>query len=152
MPSTECGSGHRTESLHELNSAVLMRCWGWHAPCLASRSRPTLAQIRMSSAPPTQNHSNAGGGPDIAQGMPALELVRIEKSFGGVRALRGASMAVRPGEIMGLCGENGAGKSTLLKVLAGVHGFGSYTGDVIVGGQVQKLNRPIDARHVGIAV
>ncbi len=84
--------------------------------------------------------------------MPALELVRIEKSFGGVRALRGASMSVRRGEIMGLCGENGAGKSTLLKVLAGVHGFGSYTGDVIVGGKLQKLYRPIDARHVGIAV
>jgi ABC-type sugar transport system ATPase subunit len=106
----------------------------------------------MTSAPPTENHSNSNGIPDIAGAMPALELVRIEKSFGGVRALRGASMSVRAGEIMGLCGENGAGKSTLLKVLAGVHGFGSYTGDVIVGGQVQKLNRPIDARHVGIAV
>ncbi len=53
---------------------------------------------------------------------------------------------------MGLCGENGAGKSTLLKVLAGVHGFGSYSGDVIVGGRIQKLYRPIDARGVGIAV
>jgi D-xylose transport system ATP-binding protein len=106
----------------------------------------------MTSAPPIQNPGVARGDPDILHGMPALELCRIEKSFGGVRALRGASMAVRPGEIMGLCGENGAGKSTLLKVLAGVHAFGSYTGDVIVGGEIQKLFRPIDARHVGIAV
>ncbi len=106
----------------------------------------------MSDTSSTQNHSASNADPDIAQGMPALELVRIEKSFGGVRALRGASMSVRAGEIMGLCGENGAGKSTLLKVLAGVHGFGSYSGDVIVGGQIQKLYRPIDARGVGIAV
>ena len=90
--------------------------------------------------------------PEVTSETAALELLRIEKSFGGVRALRGASMAVQPGEIMGLCGENGAGKSTLLKVLAGVHGFGSYTGDVIVGGQVRKLLRPADARQAGIAV
>ena len=90
--------------------------------------------------------------PEVTSGAAALELLRIEKSFGGVRALRGASMAVQPGEIMGLCGENGAGKSTLLKVLAGVHAYGSYTGDVIVGGQVRKLLRPADARQAGIAV
>jgi ABC-type sugar transport system ATPase subunit len=44
----------------------------------------------------------------------ALQLVGIDKRFGGVHALRGASLDVRRGEIMGVCGENGAGKSTLL--------------------------------------
>jgi ABC-type sugar transport system ATPase subunit len=82
----------------------------------------------------------------------ALEVRGIEKSFGGVRALRGATMSVRRGEIMGLCGENGAGKSTLLKVLSGVHPFGSYRGEVVVEGVVQELLTPTDARHVGIAI
>jgi D-xylose transport system ATP-binding protein len=81
-----------------------------------------------------------------------LELVNIEKSFGGVRALRGATLRVRPGEIMGLCGENGAGKSTLLKVLGGAHAFGTYTGEVIVDGRARKLRGPSDARAAGIAV
>jgi ABC-type sugar transport system ATPase subunit len=82
----------------------------------------------------------------------SLKLVRIEKAFGGVRALRGANLEARPGEIMGLCGENGAGKSTLLKVLSGVHPFGSYSGDVILGGAVQRFASPADARKTGIAV
>jgi ABC-type sugar transport system ATPase subunit len=82
----------------------------------------------------------------------ALKLLHIEKAFGGVRALRGASLEARRGEIMGLCGENGAGKSTLLKVLSGVHPFGSYSGEVILDGQTQRFSAPADARRAGIAV
>ena len=51
----------------------------------------------------------------------SLELRRVEKSFGGVRALRGVDFDVAPGEIVGLLGGNGAGKSTLMKVAAGIH-------------------------------
>ena len=51
---------------------------------------------------------------------PLLELRAIEKSYPGVRALKGVSLAVHPGEVVGLIGENGAGKSTLMKVLGGV--------------------------------
>ena len=49
----------------------------------------------------------------------ALVLSGVKKSFGGVEALRGASLTCEHGEIHALIGENGAGKSTLIKVLAG---------------------------------
>src|SRR5437763_17131164 len=49
-----------------------------------------------------------------------LELIDISKSYPGVQALRNVSLAVAPGEVVGLIGENGAGKSTLMRILGGV--------------------------------
>ncbi len=49
-----------------------------------------------------------------------LIMADISKQYPGVRALDSVSLAVAPGEIIGLVGENGAGKSTLMKVLGGV--------------------------------
>ena len=51
----------------------------------------------------------------------AVSLRNIEKSFGPVRANRGASLEVARGEIHALVGENGAGKSTLMRVLSGMY-------------------------------
>ena len=49
-----------------------------------------------------------------------FELRGIEKRFGAVVALNGASLSVQPGEIHALLGSNGSGKSTMIKVLAGL--------------------------------
>jgi ABC-type branched-subunit amino acid transport system ATPase component len=49
----------------------------------------------------------------------SLELQDVSKSFGGIRAVRGLTMQVRRGEILGLIGPNGAGKSTVLSLIAG---------------------------------
>jgi len=49
--------------------------------------------------------------------MNCIEAHTIRKSYGDVEALRGASLAVSPGEILGLIGPDGAGKTTLFRIL-----------------------------------
>ncbi|WP_253767930.1 sugar ABC transporter ATP-binding protein [Goodfellowiella coeruleoviolacea] len=74
----------------------------------------------------------------------------VEKSFGAVRALRGVSLELFPGEVHALLGENGAGKSTLIKTLAGVHRPDS--GAFLIDGRQRRLSGPAEARDAGIAV
>lgn len=50
---------------------------------------------------------------------PVLVANQITKAYGATRALRGASLALHPGEIVGLAGPNGSGKSTLGRIVAG---------------------------------
>ena len=52
---------------------------------------------------------------------PVIELRRVSKTFGDVRALRDVDFRVDQGEIVGLVGDNGSGKSTLVKMMMGVH-------------------------------
>lgn len=53
--------------------------------------------------------------------MSLLEVVDVHKRFGAIEALRGVSLHVDDGEVLGIAGPNGAGKSVLFKTLAGVH-------------------------------
>ena len=79
-----------------------------------------------------------------------LRLSDIHKSFGGVRALRGVSFDLHPGEVHALVGENGAGKSTLIKVITGAHQ--ADEGTLEVGGALIADNNPTRAKSLGIAV
>ncbi len=49
-----------------------------------------------------------------------LELRELSVSYGSIRAVRGASLTVRDGEIVALIGANGAGKSTILQAISGL--------------------------------
>jgi ribose transport system ATP-binding protein len=62
----------------------------------------------------TESQATAGG-----TAPPAVAAAGLVKSFGGVRALDGASFAAAAGEVHALVGENGAGKSTLIKIIGG---------------------------------
>jgi ABC-type branched-subunit amino acid transport system ATPase component len=48
-----------------------------------------------------------------------LAVSDVDKHFGGLDALAGVSLEVRPGEIVGLIGPNGAGKTTLMNAISG---------------------------------
>jgi putative multiple sugar transport system ATP-binding protein len=81
-----------------------------------------------------------------------LEMRNITKTFPGVKALSDVSFSVKQGEIHGLVGENGAGKSTLMKVLSGVYPHGTYTGDILLDGQIQKFDSIAASEKVGVAI
>ena len=61
-----------------------------------------------------------------------LEVSGVTKVFGGLRAVDGANLALRPGEIVGLIGPNGSGKTTLLGCISGA--LDSDAGRVVLDG------------------
>ena len=77
-----------------------------------------------------------------------LEAREIVKNFGGVRALRGVSLDVREGEIVGLIGPNGSGKTTLLNVLSG--SLSPSSGQVLLDGQRIDHLPPYRVVHAGV--
>jgi ribose transport system ATP-binding protein len=79
----------------------------------------------------------------------AASLEGIEKSFFGVKVLKGVSFALATGSILGLVGENGAGKSTLMNVLGG--NLQPDAGTMRIRGQAYAPKSPNEARFAGIA-
>ncbi|WP_382631353.1 ATP-binding cassette domain-containing protein, partial [Streptomyces sp. NPDC056982] len=82
--------------------------------------------------------------------QPLLQLNGIEKSFPGVKALKGASLNVRAGRVMALVGENGAGKSTMMKVLTGIYQFDA--GSLHWLGKETRFNGPKASQEAGIGI
>src|SRR5216683_6389709 len=85
---------------------------------------------RTSGALITANLPAVAAAPGAAKIIEARNLV---KSFGQTPALRGASLGVRPGEIVAVMGPSGSGKSTLLHCLAGI--LAPEEGEAWFGGQ-----------------
>lgn len=80
----------------------------------------------------------------------ALELVGVRRTFGSVRALDGARLTVRAGELHALLGENGAGKSTLVAIAAGL--LRADAGAVRRNGEDLPAADARAARRAGIAL
>lgn len=80
-----------------------------------------------------------------------LELKGISKTFPGVKALSDVDLDLRPGEVLGLCGENGAGKSTLMKVLTGIH-KSDPGGEIWLQGEKVDIQSPEHARDLGLSI
>jgi ABC-type sugar transport system ATPase subunit len=74
----------------------------------------------------------------------------IGKRYGGVHALKNASLALTAGEAHALVGENGAGKSTLAKILAGA--VRADAGRILMDGKPASLRNPLEAQRLGIGI
>jgi branched-chain amino acid transport system ATP-binding protein len=63
----------------------------------------------------------------------SLQVDRLVREFGGLRALNDVSLQVGAGEVLGLVGPNGSGKTTLINVVSGV--YGPTSGRVLLSGR-----------------
>ncbi|MBH2020285.1 MAG: ABC transporter ATP-binding protein [Burkholderiales bacterium] len=79
----------------------------------------------------------------------ALELRNLRKSFGKTEIIRGASLAVSPGERVAIIGPNGAGKSTLFNLISGR--FEPSSGDILLNGERINGKKPFEINRLGLS-
>ncbi len=77
-----------------------------------------------------------------------IELRKVHFGYpGGHRLLRGADLAIQPGEVVALAGPNGAGKSTLLRIAAGL--LAASEGEALLDGRpVENWSRVARAKRL----
>ncbi len=81
---------------------------------------------------------------------PMLELEDLDVRYGGVAAVRGLSLRVERGELVGLIGPNGAGKTTTLHAIMGV--VRQAGGDVRLAGRSIRRRTPERIARSGVAL
>ena len=80
-----------------------------------------------------------------------LSLSNLDVSYGDVRAVRGLSLAVSHGEIIGLVGESGSGKSSVLRAIAGLLGHGGRISAGSIMFDLARLDQGSSGWREGIA-
>jgi len=78
-----------------------------------------------------------------------LSAIHLHKSFGKKHVVKGVSLSVKPGEIVGLLGPNGAGKSTVFKMLIGI--YKPDHGKILFENQNITKNKIYERAEIGIA-
>jgi branched-chain amino acid transport system ATP-binding protein len=81
--------------------------------------------------------------------VKALEVEKLEKSFGGVKAVDGISFSVDEGETVGIIGPNGAGKTTVFNLITGF--YRANQGRILFYGKNITSLPPYRLPHLGIA-
>jgi spermidine/putrescine transport system ATP-binding protein len=82
-------------------------------------------------------------------GSPAVQLVRVSKTFGDVRAVDDVSFEIQSGEFFSILGPSGCGKTTTLRLLAGFEEPDADGGQVRLLGEVVNARRPYQ-RNIGM--
>jgi D-xylose transport system ATP-binding protein len=79
---------------------------------------------------------------------PIIEMRGIDKSYGGVHAVRSVDLNIYTGEVHALVGDNAAGKSTLIKILSGA--VMRDGGTISFENRAVEITKPRDAKSLGI--
>jgi simple sugar transport system ATP-binding protein len=83
-------------------------------------------------------------------GVPAIELIGIDKRFGPVHANKDVNLTITQGSIHGIIGENGAGKSTLMSILFGF--YQADRGEIRIKGRPVRIRTSTDAIALGVGM
>jgi branched-chain amino acid transport system ATP-binding protein len=81
---------------------------------------------------------------------PVLSTHDLSVAYGGIRAVKGVSLALYPGELVSLIGANGAGKTTTLKAICGL--LTPQSGEVRFNGQPVHAQGPWDLVAQGLVM
>jgi ABC-type branched-subunit amino acid transport system ATPase component/ABC-type branched-subunit amino acid transport system permease subunit len=112
-----------------------------------ARGKAGLAGERLTGIDLREREAPAPSAPP-ASAEPLLEVKGLEKSFGGVRAVDGASFAVPEGSITALIGPNGSGKTTVFNLIGGT--MAPQAGEVWFDGQRMDGKPPWQRAHLGL--
>jgi branched-chain amino acid transport system ATP-binding protein len=86
--------------------------------------------------------------PTSSAGRPLLEVRKLSKYFGGLRAVNEFDMTIQRGELVGLIGPNGAGKTTSFNMISGL--YTPSAGEIILDGQDITGLEPHEVTQMGI--
>jgi branched-chain amino acid transport system ATP-binding protein len=87
--------------------------------------------------------------PTSGETSPMLVIQGLNKSFGGLKAVRNFEMSIQPGALVGLIGPNGAGKTTVFNLITGI--YSASAGSVIFNGTELVGLPPFEITQMGIA-
>jgi len=104
---------------------------------------------RVSKSPSVDPLLSVAPLPSVAPSASLLAITGLRKRFGGVVAVDGVDLQVRPGEIVGLIGPNGSGKTTVFNLISGV--YKADGGSVRFAGRELLGTPPDRIVHLGIS-
>jgi branched-chain amino acid transport system permease protein len=110
--------GHLPEWLRSLGSSYRIAYGLGLFACLLMMPAGLIGSLER-FWPQRRNADAAAPSPSRPDGA-TLRIEGVDKSYGGIAVLRGVTLEIRPGEIVGLIGPNGSGKTTLVNLVSGL--------------------------------
>jgi len=104
------------------------------------RTTPPIPVVAVTAAPVRAAAMHTGA--------PLLQVEKLSRAFGGLKAVSEVSFSIAEGEILGIIGPNGAGKTTLFNVLNGV--LPADEGSARLGGQPMLGRKTFEVCRMGV--